>query len=463
VTPFSRYRFAEFVLSSRQRLLWRGGVPIAIIPKYFDLLHFLITHRRDAVSKHAIFTHVWSDVIVSDGALSQAVRILRRTLGDDAREPRFIRTVPRHGYQFVWAEIIEEIDDGSTGGTRAEPEPEATLVPSIGALVTELLIFSAQGRASADNARDVAERLHARGTAEALAHLVAQPGHARALALMRDARWTVAGAGEVPLFTSPGGLAAAAALIQLRLADAGRTVASRWAGAAGAGAMGGVAAGVCGGIALLLSPSSNAQPQVVVALAAIGLAAGAIGAAGIGAGLAAAEALARSRRPLALIVCGAVAGALVGTAAHALLRVLLDSLFGLTLWQADGTIQGLILGAAAGTAYASATPQPPGGGMAAPVGRRRLVVVSVVSLGCALAAILVASLGHPLVGGLVHDIARASRSEQLVLAPLGHIVGEPGFGPLTQTLLDAFEGGAFGAALAWGLTRRPRRVGDPVD
>ena len=55
---------------------------------------------------------VWTDVIVSDSALSQAVRTLRRTLGDDSREPRFIRTVARHGYQFVCADVVEEEDDG---------------------------------------------------------------------------------------------------------------------------------------------------------------------------------------------------------------------------------------------------------------------------------------------------------------------------------------------------------------
>jgi hypothetical protein len=85
-----------------------------------------------------------------------------------------------------------------------------------------------------------------------------------------------------------------------------------------------------------------------------------------------------------------------------------------------------------------------------------MAVAGVVGLGCALAATALARLGYPMVGGLVHDVARLVPSAQLVLAPLGHLVGEPGFGGLTQTLLAAFEGGAFGIALAWGLTRRPR-------
>ena len=45
---------------------------------------------------------------MSDGALSQAIRTLRRALGDDPREPRYIRTVARHGYRFVYDGMIEE-------------------------------------------------------------------------------------------------------------------------------------------------------------------------------------------------------------------------------------------------------------------------------------------------------------------------------------------------------------------
>jgi hypothetical protein len=111
----------------------------------------------------------------------------------------------------------------------------------------------------------------------------------------------------------------------------------------------------------------------------------------------------------------------------------------------------------------AAAPQPPGGGMAAPAGWRRLAVTMAVGGACALGAIVLTWLGHSLVGGLVHDIARSARSEDLLLAPLGHLLGEPGFGPLSRALLGAFEGGVFGAALAWGLTRRPTRSRTPSD
>jgi DNA-binding winged helix-turn-helix (wHTH) protein len=442
-------------------LLWRHGAPVALIPKYFDLLHLLIRRRHEAVSKQAIFTEVWSDVIVSDGALSQAIRILRRTLDDDAREPRFIRTVPRHGYQFVWAALEEQPDDGPLADQQRQeitglvmdnpPQPPAR---ALEARVDELLRLSAAGPASRDDARDVAERLHVLGTAEALGELEKRPHHARALALLRDSRWHVPGAGAVPL-TGPQGIAAGFELIRLRLSDMGRTVGSRWAAAAGAGAIGGAWAGACGGVALLLAPSSTARPESIVALGTVGFAAGAIGAAGIGAGLAAAEVLARSRRRLALTLCGAAAGAATGTLAYLMLRAMLDTFLGFELVNGGGGIEGLVLGAAAGLSYALATPQPPGGGVAAPAGWRRLRVMASVGLGCAVGAIALSVMGLPLVGGYLHAVARAASNGLPLLAPLGRLIGEPGFGPVTQMLLGAFEGAVFGAALAYGLTRRP--------
>jgi DNA-binding winged helix-turn-helix (wHTH) protein len=108
-----RYRFSEFTLSPQRRLLLRDGREVPLIPRYFDLLLLLIERRREAVHRREIFDRAWPDVIVSESALSQAVRTIRRTLGDDSREPRFIRTVSRHGYQFVYPEVVEEEDDVS--------------------------------------------------------------------------------------------------------------------------------------------------------------------------------------------------------------------------------------------------------------------------------------------------------------------------------------------------------------
>jgi len=82
-----RYRFSDFTLSPRRRLLLRKGAEVPLIPRYFDLLVLLVERRHEAVHRRDIFDRVWTDVIVSDSALSQAVRTVRHTLGDDSREP----------------------------------------------------------------------------------------------------------------------------------------------------------------------------------------------------------------------------------------------------------------------------------------------------------------------------------------------------------------------------------------
>ena len=127
-----RYRFGSFVLAPARRLLLEGGREVPLIPRYFDLLLLLVERRGEAVSRRLIFDRVWSDVVVSDGALSQAVRTLRRALGDDPREPRYIRTVARHGYRFVFEDVVEE-EDRPEAGPGAGVAPASAEVDSAGA------------------------------------------------------------------------------------------------------------------------------------------------------------------------------------------------------------------------------------------------------------------------------------------------------------------------------------------
>ena len=87
--PPTRYRFAEFTVNVSTRLLLAGDTEIPLIPRYFDLLVLLIERRHEAVTRDEIFDVVWHDVVVSDGALTQAIRSLRKCLSDRAKDPRF--------------------------------------------------------------------------------------------------------------------------------------------------------------------------------------------------------------------------------------------------------------------------------------------------------------------------------------------------------------------------------------
>src|SRR5687767_5741092 len=161
-----RYRFSQFVVSPRRRMLARGGREVPLIPRYFDLLVLLIERRHEAVHRRDIFDRVWTDVIVSDSALSQAIRTIRRTLEDDSREPRFIRTVSRHGYRFVYPDVVEEPDEDAWPAVEEEQvAPPAT--PSVETDPFEPLLERICSSNLGDEERlEAAEMLHALGTAE---------------------------------------------------------------------------------------------------------------------------------------------------------------------------------------------------------------------------------------------------------------------------------------------------------
>ena len=451
--PLPRYRFGEFILSPRRRVLVRGGREQRLIPRYFDLLQFLIERRHEAVHRRDIFERVWTDVVVSDSALSQAVRTIRRTLEDDPREPRFIRTVSRHGYRFVYAEVAEEEDDALW----ADGEPPAAAGADLDTPddpYEPLLQRLTRAGNDEEDRREAAELLHGLGTTEALRRLGERPRHAAARAVLRDTRWDAPGAGDVPIASGPAPLAVAGALVGIRLRRAARVVTARWAAAATGGGLAGLVAGLVGGLFLVLAPGSASPLSVVPVLALVGGAAGAAAGAGVGAGVSMAETIARSHRIAGLVAGGTAGGGLVGASAQWLSRWSLEALVGIHV-PVGGGLDGLVIGAAAGLGFAIATPDS-SGGFAAPRGRNRLKVTLATALACAGGALLLTSLGRPLVGGTIHEIAQASRSAEVLLTPLGRLVGEPDFGPVSRMLIGTGEGALFGAGLAFGLTHRPR-------
>jgi DNA-binding winged helix-turn-helix (wHTH) protein len=445
-----RYRFAEFTLSPARRALLREGREVPLIPRYLDLLLLLVERRSVALHRQEIFDRVWADVVVSDGALSQAVRTLRRTLGE-VGERAFIRTVSRHGYQFV-CPVVEEEDGGE-----AVPRPgEAPADASAGAAdpFADGLARLLDPAATDETRRDAAEDLHALGTVEALRRLDRRPGHARAWAYLRDSRWDVAGAGEVPLLGPPAGPAAWAALAGLRLLRVLRLAGSRWAGAAAGGAAAGALAGLLGGLAMANLGGSSA-PSLLGALGLVGALVAGAGAAGIGGGLATAEALVRSWRAPALALLGAASGGLVGVASRWIVSSLLDTLFGLGHAPLGGGFEGLCLGAAAGVGYGLATLRMVDGAPA-PRGRARLVTVGATALACALAGGLVCGSGGRLGAASLAGVVSTFPATRVRLEVLGRPFGEDGLGIRTRTALGLGEGLLFGAGLAAGLTRRPR-------
>jgi DNA-binding winged helix-turn-helix (wHTH) protein len=103
-------RFDRFRLDARDRRLTRDDVPVELNARYFDALALLVREPGALVSKDRFLAEVWRGVPVTDEALTQCIKTLRRALGDRAGDPRFIETVPKHGYRFI-APVVPAGDD----------------------------------------------------------------------------------------------------------------------------------------------------------------------------------------------------------------------------------------------------------------------------------------------------------------------------------------------------------------
>ncbi|MEW6207034.1 MAG: winged helix-turn-helix domain-containing protein [Acidobacteriota bacterium] len=122
-THTSGYRFDDFYLDVENRELRREGRPLALNSKYFDVLLLLVSRAGRLVEKQRIFDEVWSGVFVTDAALTQCIKDIRRQLGDDAANPRYIKTVPKHGYIFIGNLIAAREDNISPTTDRTAARP----------------------------------------------------------------------------------------------------------------------------------------------------------------------------------------------------------------------------------------------------------------------------------------------------------------------------------------------------
>lgn len=95
--------FGPWTLDSDRRQLTRGGTPVSLSPKAFELLRLLAQHHEKAFSKAELHQYLWPDTFVSDGSLTILVAEIRDVLEDNADQPLYVRTVRRFGYAFCAA------------------------------------------------------------------------------------------------------------------------------------------------------------------------------------------------------------------------------------------------------------------------------------------------------------------------------------------------------------------------
>jgi Tol biopolymer transport system component/DNA-binding winged helix-turn-helix (wHTH) protein len=137
VQPNGKLCFADFEIDTSHRLLRRDGEPVALNAKAFDVLEFLAQNAGRVVTKNEILDAVWENQFVEEANLKVQISALRKVLGEQKNEHRFLVTLPGKGYKFVGEirngshEIVLERHEISH--VVVEQETEVTDTPDVAA------------------------------------------------------------------------------------------------------------------------------------------------------------------------------------------------------------------------------------------------------------------------------------------------------------------------------------------
>jgi TolB-like protein/DNA-binding winged helix-turn-helix (wHTH) protein/Tfp pilus assembly protein PilF len=143
------FRFADIEVREPELRVIRSGESLAIEPKAFRVLIYLLRNAGRLVPKEELLTAVWGDTAVTDNSLTRAVALLRRMLDDDPHQPRFIETVSTAGYRFICPVDVTD-DSSSKRSNRFQallPKRRITVsaTGALIALVAALLAFNVAG------------------------------------------------------------------------------------------------------------------------------------------------------------------------------------------------------------------------------------------------------------------------------------------------------------------------------
>jgi DNA-binding winged helix-turn-helix (wHTH) protein len=118
------FRFADVEVREGDFSIIRAGKKLPVEPKAYKVLQFLVHNPGRVIPKDEILDAVWNDCEVSESSLTRSIAMLRRLLGDDVREPRYIATVPTVGYRFLAEVEVSENPPGDSAVAPTLPDPK---------------------------------------------------------------------------------------------------------------------------------------------------------------------------------------------------------------------------------------------------------------------------------------------------------------------------------------------------
>ena len=166
--PYS-YEFGPFCLEPKRRRLTRAGSAVPVAARVFDALMYFVEHPGELVSRPTLMKVLWPRTVVEDNSLNQVIAALRRALGDEQADERYVVTVPGRGYQFV--ADVRSVAEETTGA-------DETVVPAAGTP------SAAAGRSASGERTAVTSDDRARAEADGASTPGARTGRPAAVALI---------------------------------------------------------------------------------------------------------------------------------------------------------------------------------------------------------------------------------------------------------------------------------------
>lgn len=123
-------RFESFGLDLANQCLWHGKAQLMLQPKPFAVLRYLVENPGRLITHDELLDKLWPETYVQPQVLRTYMLELRKVLGDDPSQPRFIQTLPKRGYRFV-AEVTEGEDSSAVAPRQAEKPVIATTLATV--------------------------------------------------------------------------------------------------------------------------------------------------------------------------------------------------------------------------------------------------------------------------------------------------------------------------------------------
>ena len=129
----------DWYVDPDSRRLTRQGAEIQLEPKVMALLILLVAHRGEVLSRETIEAEIWKDVVVGYDALASTVIKLRKALGDNSRQPRYIETVSKKGYRLIAP--VQQSTSAAPPVTEAQPQAKSKILARYSLTIVVMLAF----------------------------------------------------------------------------------------------------------------------------------------------------------------------------------------------------------------------------------------------------------------------------------------------------------------------------------